>query len=190
MIRDSSNDVFTLKAKEDIVISYTVPPNNNFSKTFSKGTVFYGKKYRGSSPLDSVMKTTPDGTAPDWDKMGQVWIDVPMNKVEVITVKTSVQNVNAELLINQRFPQNARDLFAVITEEDKKRHRQLQQERERYANMPKADMPIMNIVSPDDPRFNSQKQGTPVTDKKPVGLIVGLVLILGLLYHMAENKPA
>lgn len=184
MIRDSSNDVFTLKAKEDIVIQYSVPPNNSLSKKFSKGTVFYGKRWPyGRTPIESVMKTTPDGTAPDWNLAGTPWIDVPMDNVEVVSIKADIPKINQELKIRDKFWDKTLAKPAVVTEEDRKRWRE-------NPNNPYFQQPMTSIVNPDDTRFQTPTQGKPLPEKKPIGLVIGGVLVLAALYLLYDKKPA
>lgn len=193
MLRDSSNDVFTLKAKEDIVIQYNVPPNNSLSKKFSKGTVFYGKRWPyGKTPIESVMKTTPDGTAPDWNVMGTPWIDVPMDNVEVVSIKADTRKINQELKIGDKFWDKKYSAYlgpaipnkyGVITEEDRKRYRE-------NSNNPYFQQPTTSIVNPNDPRFQTPTQGKPLPEKKPIGLVIGGVLVLAALYLLHDKKPA
>lgn len=191
MIRDSSNDVFTLKAKEDIVIQYNVPPNNSFSKKFSKGTVFYGKRWPyGRTPIERVMKTTPDGTAPDWNLTGTPWIDVPMDNVEVVSIKADIPKINQELKIRDKFWDKtsaylgpAKPKFAVMTEEDRQRLKE-------NSNNPYFQQPTTSIVNLEDPRFQTPTQGKPLPEKKPIGLVIGGVLVLAALYLLYDKKPA
>lgn len=47
-----------------------------------------------------------------------------------------------------------------------------------------------SIVSPNDPRFQPKTEGTPLPEKKPIGLIVGLVIFLGALYYFSKGETA
>lgn len=177
MLRDSSNDVFTLKAKEDIVIQYNVPPNNSLSKKFSKGTVFYGKRWPyGKTPIESVMKTTPDGTAPDWNVMGTPWIDVPMDNVEVVSIKADTRKINQEPKYNKQ----QIDEELLLTKQQKTQ----QKISDAMQNQ------TTSIVSTEDTRFQTPRQGKPLPEKKPIGLVIGGVLVLAALYLLYDKKPA
>jgi hypothetical protein len=47
-----------------------------------------------------------------------------------------------------------------------------------------------SIVSTDDTRFQTPTQGKPLPEKKPIGLVIGGVLVLAALYLIYDKKPA
>ena len=47
-----------------------------------------------------------------------------------------------------------------------------------------------SIVSTEDTRFQTPRQGKPLPEKKPIGLVIGGVLVLAALYLLYDKKPA
>ena len=86
-------DIYKLKANEDLSLCWTDPRTGNSQCAFfPAGMIFYGSK-----PLGNEIKTTFKGTAADRYSAGQAWLDVPMDKVTILETtnkKSNNQNQN------------------------------------------------------------------------------------------------
>lgn len=171
MMRDISNDIFMLKAKENITLKYSVMPKPDiYTKTIPMGTIFYGSK-----PFDDKIKTTPDGQAPNKNLAGQVWVDVPMDKVEIVSVKSidlkkEVKTLEEQLFLSRVPLPNGR----------------LRTPKNNTQEQPLLREPTLSNGQLSPPKNNTQSPNK--AEKNPFGLIVALAVFLGILYYASDKK--
>ena len=101
---------------------------------------------------------------------------IPLENLDNVTNRGIVPpKINQELKIPAWYEGLLKP--AVMTEKDYEIMRE-------NSKNPYFQQPLTAITNPNDTRFKTPTQGKPVPEKKPIGLVLGMVVVLGVLYYM------